>query len=151
MKNFPVIFAAVRIALGMALGAGPAYAQSFYTSDATGNLLASLHKADVATAGRTASLTSGPRHCESANTPRSTSQCRSPGAAVTTFCSDSHSSTIALPCSATGCAARVIFWRTICLIRIRATACDHSRIKLCFFADLPRYSRPKPCEKGTHA
>jgi hypothetical protein len=54
MKNFPVIFAAMRIALGTALSAGPACAQPFYTSDGTGNLLASLHKADVATAGRTA-------------------------------------------------------------------------------------------------
>ena len=35
MKNFPVIFAAVRIALGTALSAGPACAQPFYTSDGT--------------------------------------------------------------------------------------------------------------------
>jgi hypothetical protein len=54
MKKLTVIFAAMRIAVGVALGAGPAYAQPFYTSGATGNSLASSHKASVATAGRTA-------------------------------------------------------------------------------------------------
>jgi len=51
MKNLPVIFA--RIALGVALSAGPASAQSFYMSDSSGNWLASSYKADVSAAGRT--------------------------------------------------------------------------------------------------
>ena len=54
MKNFPVIFAAVRIALGTALGAGPACAQPFYTSDSTGKVLSSSQKVDAAPAGKTA-------------------------------------------------------------------------------------------------
>ena len=39
MKNLPVIFTVLRIAVGFALSAGPASAQSFCTCDGTGNVL----------------------------------------------------------------------------------------------------------------
>jgi len=39
MKKLPVIFTVLRIAVGFALSAGPASAQSFCTCDGTGNVL----------------------------------------------------------------------------------------------------------------
>ena len=54
MKKLPIIFAALRLTLGLALGAGPACAQSFATSDGNGNVFESFDKVAVAPAGRTA-------------------------------------------------------------------------------------------------
>ena len=45
MKNLPAIFTVLRIALGFALSAGPASAQSFCTCDGTGNVLVFSNKA----------------------------------------------------------------------------------------------------------
>jgi hypothetical protein len=53
MKKLPIILAALRLTLGLALGAGPAHAQSFATSDGNGNVFA-FDKVAVAPAGRTA-------------------------------------------------------------------------------------------------
>jgi hypothetical protein len=54
MKKLPIILTALRLTLGLALGAGPACAQSFGPSDGNGNVFVSLHKVDAAPAGRTA-------------------------------------------------------------------------------------------------
>jgi len=45
MKKLPVIFTVLRIAVGFALSAGPASAQSFCTCDGTGNVLVFSNKA----------------------------------------------------------------------------------------------------------
>ena len=45
MKKLPVIFTVLRMALGFALSAGPASAQSFCTCDGTGNVLVFSNKA----------------------------------------------------------------------------------------------------------
>jgi hypothetical protein len=47
MKKLPAIFAVLRIALGFALSAGPASAQSFCACDGTGNVLVISNKAFV--------------------------------------------------------------------------------------------------------
>jgi hypothetical protein len=54
MKTFPAIFTVLRIALGFALSAGPASAQSFCTCDGTGNVLTFSNKAFMPTNGKPA-------------------------------------------------------------------------------------------------
>ena len=53
MKNLPTIFTVLRIAVGFALSAGPASAQSFCTCDGTGNVLVFSNKAFMPANGKT--------------------------------------------------------------------------------------------------
>ena len=52
MKKLPVIFTVLRMALGFALSAGPASAQSFCTCDGTGNVLVFSNKAFMPANGK---------------------------------------------------------------------------------------------------
>jgi len=52
MKTLPAIFTVLRIALGFALSAGPASAQSFCTCDGTGNVLVFANKAFMPATGK---------------------------------------------------------------------------------------------------
>jgi hypothetical protein len=53
MKNLPVMFTVLRIAIGFALSAGPASAQSFCTCDGTGNVLTFSSRAFTPANGKT--------------------------------------------------------------------------------------------------
>lgn len=52
MKSLPAIFTVLRIAVGIALSAGPASAQSFCTCDGTGNVLVFANKASMPANGK---------------------------------------------------------------------------------------------------
>ena len=54
MRKLPAIFTVLRIALGFALSAGPASAQSFCTCDGTGNVLVFSNKAFMPPDGKAA-------------------------------------------------------------------------------------------------
>jgi hypothetical protein len=54
MKRLSAIFTVLRIALGIALSAGPASAQSFCTCDGTGNVLVFSNKAFMPPDGKAA-------------------------------------------------------------------------------------------------
>lgn len=52
MKSLPAIFTVLRIAVGIALSAGPASAQSFCTCDGTGNVLVFAKQAFMPAKGK---------------------------------------------------------------------------------------------------
>jgi hypothetical protein len=54
MKTLPAIFTVLRIAVGIALSAGPASAQSFCACDGTGNVLVFANKAFTPAKGKAA-------------------------------------------------------------------------------------------------